>query len=777
MRALIDEKAPILLFLERLTSLTLERIGPVGSQKSKILSRSGGGVRGSTRGRSLKLQEVAVDTQRYLVGRMDVDDAAFRAAIEKAVARQYRVERWREWKGTPSVSIALPLSQDAQPGSIYAFLPMEASAPFNGCLDAPFHPKADRRDLDLANPLNSFLLDAVADLGLAIAQTLADEQATSLEDASAAIDAIAWLGDPPRMANACKRAGVELGALLVPTVRRKDVGTRWAPIEDVFDWDDEAFQIIKGSWLVRACGIPMLRRNLGAKRIEALRNFASAVDLTFDPANSNWPRWAPALASDLDKRKATRQDWENFYADVASLSSALPLLKGAAIFRSDSGQIAEANSPTTIATRELFISPDPENATRTRKRLSGTSLFPPKSIARRMTFADPALSWSHNVTNAFFKAGLASEYSLPKVISGMGRLLGNRLSLQTAIEAIHWAFSAWKSHKSPEIETALRSAALSLPCANGKLRTAHSVRFGVGWRDTRGDVLFELCDALDDTAPSAKALKESLCVAWDRWPLRERGTAAEWVQFLRLLGVKDGLNPVYYKAATMPVWDWEKLKRPIDKAIAIEAYVGPCWRDALQRGQQPFNYGSGDYSTDDTLCALPLQGLHTNMSDRAKGAYARLIVAAILDMKNSHFTTTLRRTYGNSNYVRWSSPLLAFLTEAAWLPTYKGDDLSWVKPRVAWFAPANELPRFLPRIDRVLRTAIEADTAAQGVFAKRLGLRLWNDRASALARLVELGAILSPESPITNKIHSVESTGMLGKTGTRSTPDPHSMVT
>jgi len=41
-----------------------------------------------------------------------------------------------------------------------------------------------------------------------------------------------------------------------------------------------------------------------------------------------------------------------------------------------------------------------------------------------------------------------------------------------------------------------------------------------------------------------------------------------------------------------------------------------------------------------------------------------------------------------------------------------------------------------------LRTAIEADTAAQGVFAKRLGLRLWNDHASALARMVELGAIL-----------------------------------
>jgi hypothetical protein len=742
MRMLIDEKAPILLFLDRLTSLTLERIDPEGVRDTKTLSRSGKGVRGSACGRNLRLEEVSVEKHRYLVGRMDVDDEAFRASIEKAVARQYHVERWREWKGAPTVSVALALSADAQAGSIYAFLPMEAPAPFNGCLDAPFHPKADRRDLDCANPLNSFLLDAVADLCLAIARTLADEQGTSFEAASAAVDAIAWSGDAQRIADACKRAGIELGTLLLPTVRRKEVETRWAPVEEVFDWNDDAFRIIKGLWLVRACDIPMLRRNLGANRLEALRDFVGEVDLTFDPADSNWIRWAPTLANDLARRKATRQDWENFYADLASLSSALPLLKGVAIFRLDDGRIAEANSPTTIEARELFISPDPENAVRTRKRLAGTSLFPPKSIAQRMLFADPALTWSPNVTGAFFKAGLATEYSLPKVISRMGRLLGNRPSRQTAIEAVNWAFSAWKLHKSPEIETALKLAGLPLPCTDGKLHPANVVRFGAGWRDTRGDVLCELCEAIDDTSPSAKILKERLCIAWDQWPLRARGTATEWVNFLRLLGVIDGLTPVYYKAVTMPIEEWQKLKRPLGKAIAIEASVGPHWRDALRIGQRSFSYVSGSYSTDDTLFALPLQGTHAKMSGRAKKAYARLIVAALRDLKESHFTTTLRRTSGNSDHVRWTSPLLGFLVEAAWLPTFKGDDLLWVRPHDAWFAPGNELPRFLPRIDRVLRAAIEADTVARGVFAKRLGLRLWDDRLSAPVRLVELGAML-----------------------------------
>lgn len=745
MQMLIDEKAPIALFLNRLDSMMLETIHADAPPETKILSRSSKGARQPLRGRNLMLEEISVDRQRFLVGRMEVDDAAFRASVEKAVERGHRVERWRDWKGAPTVSIALPLSQDARSGSFYAFLPMDAQAPFNGCLDAPFHPNADRRDLDLVNPLNSFLLDSVADLCLAIAQTLVDEQTTSIDTASAAVDAIAWFGDAQRMADACGRAGIEMDAVLLPTVRRKEVESRWAPLKDVFDWNDEAFRIITGAWLVRACDIPMLRRGLGPKRFEALRNFVSEVDLTFEPAVSNWSRWGPSLANDLAKRrrKATKQEWEDFYADLAGLPSVLPHLRGSGIFRLDDGRIEAANSPATIAERELFISPDPENATRSRKRLAGTTLFPPKSIAQRMLFADPALTWPPNVTSAFVNAGLATEYSLPKVIAGMGRLLGKRPSRQTALAAINWAFGAWKAHKSNEVETALKLAVLPLPCADGKLRAANTVRFGANWRETRGDLLAEFCDAIGDAPRGAKSLIESLIVPWEEWPLREKGTALDWFAFMRLLGVKDGVTPVYYKAVTMQVDEWWSLRRPLVKGISLEVSVGPQWRAALQSPQQAFSYQSGSYSTDETLFALPLQGEHAAMSDRAKMAYARLIVAALPELKDHHYTTTLRRTFGNSDHVGWASPLLGFLWEASWLPTYRGDELSWVRPREAWFAPRKDpLPRFLSRLDRQLRDSIDADAAARDVFSKRLGLRLWNDRASAPARLAELGRVL-----------------------------------
>ncbi len=101
-------------------------------------------------------------------------------------------------------------------------------------------------------------------------------------------------------------------------------------------------------------------------------------------------------------------------------------MRGKAIFRLEDGSLGAANSPETLGERELYISADPENATRSRKRLAGMTLFPPKSVAQRMQFADPLLSWPQPVTAAFVGAGLATEYSLPRVIASMGRLLGKR---------------------------------------------------------------------------------------------------------------------------------------------------------------------------------------------------------------------------------------------------------------------------------------------------------------------------------------------------------------
>lgn len=745
MQFLVDEVAPLTLFLDRLESLVLETVSLDGKSDRKELRRTGKGAQKSQFGRSLTLEEISVDRHRFLVGRMQVDDAAFRDSVIRAVAENYPVERWKDWVGIPAVSVALPLSQDARAGNFYAFLPMDTHAPFNGCLDAPFHPDADRRGLDLDNPLNSFLLDSVADLCLAMARTIASWDITTPTTSAAAVDALGWSGDPQRVVDACERAGLEVGNLELPTVR--DLGSErpWASLSEIRDWVDEKYRIISGKWLARACGIPVLRRGLGPRRIETLREFIDQTEYSLDAGVAVVAEWAPLLAADLatPRRKATKRDWENFYADLGSLPSALPHMRGKVIFRLADGGLGAANSADTLGERELYISTDPENATRQRKRVAGTTMFPPKSVAQRMLFADPLLSWPAAVTSAFVSAGLATEFSLPRVIAGMGRLLGKRPTRQTALAALSWAFTAWKSHKSIEVEKALRIANLPVPAVEGRLRAANTARFGAGWRDTVGDTIQELCDQIGNSTRASKALWDSLLVPWEEWPLRERGTATDWLQFLRLLGVKDGLTPVLWGAVSQHVNEWIGVLRGYRQPIAIEAHVGVSWRAGLAKLKRGFSYRSGNYSTGETLFALPLQSEHADMNDRAKLAYARLLVKALPDVLPKHYTTVLSRTAGNADLVSWPSPLLAFLMEGEWLPVVLGDELTWRRPSECWFAPrADSLPYFLPRLDRPIREAIDLSNPTRDVFTSRLGLRLWNEKGSALARLETLGAIL-----------------------------------
>ena len=747
LRLLFDEKAPITLFLDRLTSLSIEQFERGGGSEVRALSRKAKPLPTSSKGRNLRLEEITVDKKRFLFGQMDVDDALFRESVDASVRARQPVERWRDWSGTPRVSVALPLSADARPGNFYAFLPMDRAAPFNGCLDAPFYPDASRRDLNLTIPLNSFLLDQIADLCLAIAETFADAEETRSVFTNAAVDALAWSDDSGRLLAACERADLDVAGLRFPAMRRKETESRWARLDEIYGWADQDFKIIDGAWLVRVCDLPMLPRRLGEKRTEALTAFIEDADWGLHPSDQNWKEWAPALASDLARRKKlVRREWEDFYDDLASMPSVLPHLKGTPIFRMEDGRLAKANSGDRTEEQELFISPPAEGVARRRQRLGGTTLFPPDSIAKKMVFADPNLVWPLDITKAFFDAQLATEYSLPRVLARMSKLLGKRPKRPSIVAALGWAFAAWKSHKTPEVEQALKAANLLMPVASGANRPASNAYFGAGWKDTRGDLLADFIDTAPEGARTIRIQRDGLLGNWDTWPLKERGTATEWVTFLRLLGVRDGLIPVFFASVSRSAQEWISFRSSDWATLTVEPHLGPHWRAALRTSDpwSGFRYQSGQYETGTTLYALPGQAEHGAMSDRAKTAYARLVVAALTDMALAYLNTRLTKTSGLSDNLAWPSPLAAFLQLAAWLPVGGAEDLAWQPPTECWFSPrAEPLPRFVPRIDRSVRDTLEMSQAARDLATSHLGLRLWSDPSTATSRLRALGQILA----------------------------------
>jgi hypothetical protein len=370
-QALFDQRAPLALFLTRIALLTIERFMPDGSTECRALRRHPRPLRGIPSTPELNLGEVELDGRRFLIASQAVDRRRFFEAVERAIAEQHRVEKWRDWQGDPIVSVAVPLAGEAQAGCYYAFLPMETPSPFNGFLDAPFFPDPDRKDLALSNPLNDMFLDVVAEICLKLVRTFADANETRADLVHAAVDAIAWSTNGERIFTAIGAADMTPADLPLPVVRLASTGDRWSTLDQVFDWRDEDFQLLKGAWIARVNNVALLRRNMGGRRVDGLRKLAEEAELPLEPPASKLAEWIPPLAADLARqRKTTRQGWEAFYADVAGQREVLPLLRGSVIFRNDEGKLVAANGATTNgAASQFFINPHPEQ---TKRKRNGT---------------------------------------------------------------------------------------------------------------------------------------------------------------------------------------------------------------------------------------------------------------------------------------------------------------------------------------------------------------------------------------------------------------------
>ena len=742
---LVDNAAPVSLFLRGLKELRIQRIGPNVDEPDEVLGRDSKRLEIEIPVEGATVEEVTAEGSRYLVARMPVDDPDFRASVAEAVARRYPVEQWGEWKGTPEVSIALRLGGPAREGVVYAFLPMNRRSPFNGHVDAPFHPDADRKDIDTENPLNRFLLGQVAELCVRVAVAIAQSGIHVAEWEAAVVDAIAWTAEAELVEEACERLGIEVGALPVPGMRRGEEGLRWSQMDEVIDWPDDRFFYLRRSLAVRVCGLPILPAGLGATRIEALAEFAESTGFTLDAGWSDWREWAPAFAANLaGRRKLTRGDWEQFYADLAKMPEALDHLHGTAIFRLEDGSLANANEEERSAELEVFITASAEGETvRNRRKLGGAST-PPDSVTKRILIADQGLSWPPSVAEAFIKAGLATRYDLPRVLSRLRTLLGPKPRRASIVAALGWAFAVWRDHRSPDVEASIRKAELAVPVARGGTRKAGEAYFGVGWRDTHGDALSDFLAHVHDDLASVRHLRDGQLAAWDDWDLRDRGSASDWTQFLRLLGVRDGLAVQFVREIKRSIGEWVSIRLNPDAEIPNKSLIGPWWRSAIHSTSpwSGFRYQSGHYSTGNTLYILPAQAAQPEMSDEAKTAYCTLVTSALGEIRGDQFRTSLDRTSGNSDTVGFPSPLAAFLRQASWLPVSSGEGPTWRRPDECWYAQKGEqLPRFVPRLLRAARDVLDSSKTARERMVGKLGLRLWNEQASAPARLEELGRI------------------------------------
>ena len=741
---LFDERAPLTLFLGRLAKLTIEKIDSDGRRTERVLERRPRTAKNFPAISGLMVEEVESDGRAYLVASRAMNKDRFLAAVQRAIAQRHKVEKWLDWQGDPTVSIALPLSPDSQAGRFYAFLPMEQVTPFNGYLDAPFFPDPNRRTLSLSNALNNELVDVAAEMCLALLSGAAAANMSRAAEVHAAIDAISW-SDTDRIFRAMKAIALKPGDLPLPIVSRSNTQARWSTLDRVFDWEDQKYSSLKAIWMSKVTEEDLLRRNMGGRRTEALRGFGDKTGLSLEPDAARLAGWIPMLAKDLERRrKATARDWENFYADLAQRSDVLPFLKGQRVFRNEGRRVVSAEGGTLEDGRstQFFINAELGGSSRTRKRkrLDDASLFPPSSITKGMEFADPTLAWPADVVSAFVKHGLASEFKLVKVISKIGELLGAKPKKRDALAVLSWAFRSWKAQRSEEFNKALKRAGLMVPRADGTVAKANTAFFSAGWRETLGDLLQELCrEAADQREFSAFAKR--LLPVWEDWPTAPGDTAQDWRDFLRAADVRDGLPWFRTAEIRMTWWQWRELHAGRLEAQDFERSFDDAWRPriAIERGRP--TYVSGFYVSEGAPFLLG-QARYNDLSGQAKLVYGRLVANLVTTLPDSAWNFSFSRVGARSETVIWPSPIAAFLKAAAWIPVSGQDDFSGFSASRCWLGSRSEVPRFVPRAERSVRELIESNQKLRQTLATRLGMPTWADVKSAPSRIVALGEML-----------------------------------
>ena len=194
-----DQKVPMLLFLERASSLAVRIVAEAGQIETELAFSRSEDVY-SVAG----MQLARVDLRgagTFFMARRRVAESKMKGAIEKGIARKELNEHWERWAGDGEVAVAVRLDAVVPIPRLYTFLPMgeQADAPFAGHLHGSFFPSSNRKHLNARIQLNALLLTEATSLAAEAIKHLVNfpsdrtaEWLTSKERATAVVDLLCW---------------------------------------------------------------------------------------------------------------------------------------------------------------------------------------------------------------------------------------------------------------------------------------------------------------------------------------------------------------------------------------------------------------------------------------------------------------------------------------------------------------------------------------------------------------------------------------------------------
>ncbi|MGF6409391.1 sacsin N-terminal ATP-binding-like domain-containing protein [Paraburkholderia sp. MM5482-R1] len=740
--ALTHPDVPLMLFLDRINEISIEISGRHLQPMRRQLKRRQRelGTIASLPGASL--HEVELDAQqRYAVVRYEVGKDIVLDAVRRSIPRAHQLKRWLDWKGIPVVSVAVGLSSGTvEAGRLYNFLPMgvKASAPVRGYLDGPFFTDIDRQNADASLPLNETLIMASA-RACAAAVLAGVEGLGSLPEHSI-FDMFAWSGDSaPMFDRALEEAGTSLAKARVVPIFAPSKEKHWSSLSEVCIWPTGSFSVLKDRDVATRVGASLASSKLDKLRTDRLKLIARRARRFDDlvPSSSALTKWTVAFAQSLLNRKAAPRVWSAFYEDLLELfkgaNTGLKLLSGSAIFLDRAGKLRSDGSTDEERRGGVYVRSDVPKG----KRKKAGMPLPPATLARRYRFLDDRIILRRETLDAFVNAKLLHEYDPVEALSGLKAALGSNADPSRRSEALKWAFDVWRAVGSP-LDDVVRKAGLFVPTLSG-WHPANEAMFSTSW-SSQGKVLENYLVTCAAVSPDCNLTLGLLLASQQDWPAPIQDSKRDWIRFLELLGVTDGLKP--YAARMQYSADGYMWQRRVDHGDT-SAGLDADWC-AEVKGIN-FGHPYTRYEMQGAVWRLPGQLEHDKLPETAKEAFC-VLAFKHLKMRGTRF---LQFRVGRFERAErdWDSrilptPLGAFLRSKPWIATTSHEGLTFRPPRQCWASQQRRggPPRFLDRIAEAVADLPDEEELAKLAFSKALGLRDWLNPATAIERLRDLAA-------------------------------------
>ena len=784
---LCNHRVPVLLFLNRVSLLSVQTINESGQIETKM---EFGRSETPCLTTDIELSRVDLgDAGSFLVGRRAIAEATMKDVISIGIQRRELNKHWTKWKGSGEVAVAVRLDSIVLSPRLYTFLPMgeQATAPFSGYLHGSFSPSSNRKNLNARIRLNALLLDEAISLSAkAIFELVKDPTGqiakllSLLERATAVVDFLCWaevdsLETEEKLSSNfvhtvadCFSVNSFNDAPVVPCLLSNSSGgsVTWQPPKLARRWPEmnEIFTDFVAAKLAFETNSWPIWRALG-RRIDRLDKYLDthADEFPGAPQTKERAQLVKLVAKEFKSvRRTPQRKWIRYFQEIPEfMGHDAKSLEGLPVLLGDDGQLHSAmvaapslqgSDPVSRRRRRrivtaVFSPPDPRRASNE----DNLRVSPPKKLSRRFSFLPTSFPWHGDLSvarNYLEDHNLVEEFNREAVLAHLSRTLHGENSKAVLRGGLRWAFKLWRQPRSRGRPYRLQPQhRFHVPTLSGKYIEASKAVFSEEWPTTGGKLLQDFLDSAPSGLPDLNRLSDRLLAGPGDLAFRGRWID-DWVRFLSELGVNKGLRPELRSSRNKRFQAYKLTDFSFADEYRIPKTFADFWRkDIIDQDQSLLNLPSEtEYVIDSVIAWFPGQADLDRFSLSCKELYARLIFDWLSENHNVPWDIEVHhRYYHQADRRSWPAPLKSFLRSARWLPvidpTRPTSDPTTVRPCDLWtkVEVGDRFVSYLRRPTRGLRRYLEhAPVELIHKMEEHCGLHIMDKPAALCEQLVFL---------------------------------------